>query len=51
MNGGGLDDFLREERILEEVEAAAHQRVAALQKQPDDSRKYDTELVYYPLIQ
>jgi hypothetical protein len=32
MNGGGLDDLLREEGILEEVEAAAHQRVADLQK-------------------
>ena len=37
MSGGSLDDFLREEGILEEVEAAAHQRVAALQKASDDS--------------
>jgi len=37
MNGGGLDDFLREEGILEEVEASARQRVAGLQKDPDDS--------------
>jgi len=37
MNGESLDDLLREESILEEVEAAAHQRVAALQKSSDDS--------------
>jgi hypothetical protein len=37
MNGGGFDDFLREEGVLEKVEAAAHQRVAALQKASDDS--------------
>jgi hypothetical protein len=37
MNGGSLDDFLREEGILEEVEAAARQRIAGLQKDPDDS--------------
>ena len=37
MNGGGLDDFLREKGVLEDAEAAAHQRVADLQKQPDDS--------------
>jgi hypothetical protein len=37
MNGGSLEDSLREEGILEEVEAAAHQRIADLQKQPDDS--------------
>ena len=36
-NGGSLDDFLREEGILEEVEAAAHQHVAAMQKGSDDS--------------
>jgi len=30
--GGGLDDFLREEGVLETVEAAAHQRVADMQK-------------------
>jgi len=38
MNGGSLDDFLREEGVLEEVEAAAHQRVADLQK----GGKYDS---------
>lgn len=32
MNGGSLDDFLREEGILEEVEAAARERIAGLQK-------------------
>ena len=32
MNGGNLDDFLRGEGILEEVEATAHQRVADMQK-------------------
>jgi hypothetical protein len=37
MNGGSLDGSLREEGILEEVEAAAHQRVADLQKASDDS--------------
>ena len=37
MNGGSLDDSLREEGILEEVEAAAHQRVADLQRVSDDS--------------
>lgn len=37
MNGGSLDDFLREEGFLEEVEAAAHQRIADLQKASDDS--------------
>ncbi len=36
-NGGSLDDLLREEGLQEKVEAAAHQRVADLQKQPDDS--------------
>ena len=39
MNGGSLDDFLREESILEEVEAAAHQRVADMQK----GGKYDSK--------
>ena len=37
MNEGSLEDSLREEGILEELEAAAHQRVAALQKASDDS--------------
>lgn len=39
MNGGSLDDLLRGEGILEEVEAAAHQRVADMQK----VGKYDSE--------
>ena len=47
MNGGGLDDFLREEGILEKVEASAHQRIADMQK----GGKSDSEFYYYPLIQ
>lgn len=31
MSGSGLDDFLRDEGILDEVEAAALKRVVALQ--------------------
>ncbi len=37
MTGGKLDDFLREEGILAEVEVVARQRAAALSKESDDS--------------
>jgi len=37
MTGGNLDDFLREEGILAEVEVVARQRATTLPKESDDS--------------
>jgi len=36
LTGSSLDDFLRDEGILEEVEAAAHKRVMAVLEDVDD---------------
>lgn len=40
MNGGSLDDFLREEGILEEIEAAVRERVTDLQKACQSDSKF-----------
>ena len=40
MNGGSLDDLLRGEGFLEEVEAAASQRVADMQKGGKSDSKF-----------